>query len=92
MTNQPTNKEEVIVTQIAPVGLQEFLETGTKKGVLIYNDENGTQTSMGSVTKGGVHFAVFSPQTVFYVMDEPDAPWTSLCPLQSVIGFIEASS
>jgi len=90
VTNQPTNKEEVIVTQTA--GLQDFLKSGTKKGVLYYKEEDGTQTSIGSATAGGVHFRIFYSSTVFYIMDEPDAPWTSLCSLQSVVGFIETSS
>ena len=81
VTNQPTTKEEVIVTQT-----QAMLTIGARNGFVTYVDETGIESVTSHLT-----FGSWGGELYYQMINVADAPWTQLCPLVSVVSFVSSS-
>jgi hypothetical protein len=78
VTNQPTTKEEVIVTQT-----KAMLTPEARNGFVTYLNDKGIETVSSHLT-----LASWGGEVWYQMIDVIDAPWTQLCLLSSVVSFL----
>ena len=67
----------------------EELKSGVKEGTLIYLNKAGSREIAGNWDY--VNFGTWNDKVWYKMAGVLDAPWTELCPLSSVVAFLQSN-